>query len=126
MLHVGPVLLIGVVLFVAMWFQQIGLQTTSVTNSRFFTGLYVVFTPLLGIALRQAATRPRMSSSTLSVVDGAGPSMGSPLSSGSTRSNRSIDTMSAVRYEATRVLHESITCRLEPVEKNVVSGPSNW
>ena len=46
-----PFLLIGGVLFVAMSLQQIGLQTTTVTNSGFLTGLYVVFTPLLGIAL---------------------------------------------------------------------------
>jgi len=43
--------LIGVVLFVGMAAQQSGLLTTSVTNSGFLTGLYVVFTPLLGIVL---------------------------------------------------------------------------
>lgn len=48
---IGPFLLIGVVLFIAMSFQQLGLQTTSVTNSGFLTGLHVVFTPILGIAL---------------------------------------------------------------------------
>lgn len=42
---------IGLALFAGMSFQQIGLQTTTVTNSGFLTGLYVVFTPLVGIAL---------------------------------------------------------------------------
>lgn len=42
-------LLIGVTLFLGMAFQQTGLLTTTVTNSGFLTGLYVVFTPLLAI-----------------------------------------------------------------------------
>ena len=41
----------GLFFFAGMGAQQLGLQTTSVTNSGFLTGLYVVFTPLLGIAL---------------------------------------------------------------------------
>ena len=44
-------LLIGLALFAGMSFQQIGLQTTTVTNSGFLTGLYVVFTPIIGIVL---------------------------------------------------------------------------
>jgi len=43
--------LIGVALFGGMATQQVGLLTTSVTNSGFLTGLYVLFTPLLGIVL---------------------------------------------------------------------------
>ena len=43
--------LVGVALFMGMAFQQVGLLTTSVTNSGFLTGLYVVFVPLLGVAL---------------------------------------------------------------------------
>lgn len=43
--------LIGMCLFAGMATQQVGLLSTSVTNSGFLTGLYVVFTPLLGIAL---------------------------------------------------------------------------
>ena len=43
--------LVGAVFFAGMAFQQVGLLTTSVTNSGFLTGLYVLFTPLLGIAL---------------------------------------------------------------------------
>lgn len=47
----GQFALIGLALFAGMSFQQIGLQTTTVTNSGFLTGLYVIFTPLIGIAL---------------------------------------------------------------------------
>jgi len=43
--------LIGLALFGGMATQQVGLLTTSITNSGFLTGLYVVLTPLLGIAL---------------------------------------------------------------------------
>lgn len=42
---------IGLSLFAGMATQQVGLLTTSVTNSGFLTGLYVVFTPVLGVLL---------------------------------------------------------------------------
>jgi len=42
-------LLVGTALFVGIAFQQVGLLSTTVTNSGFLTGLYVVFTPLLAI-----------------------------------------------------------------------------
>lgn len=41
--------LTGLALFAAATFQQIGLLTTTVTNSGFLTGLYVVFTPILTV-----------------------------------------------------------------------------
>ncbi len=43
--------LIGAVLFAGITAQQFGLLTTTVTNSGFLTGLYVVMTPLLGVVL---------------------------------------------------------------------------
>ena len=43
--------LIGVTLFLGMAAQQTGLLTTSVTNSGFLTALYLIFVPILGIAL---------------------------------------------------------------------------
>lgn len=43
--------LIGLALFAGMATQQVGLLTTSVANSGFLTGLYVVFTPMLVILL---------------------------------------------------------------------------
>lgn len=43
--------LLGSILFGALVTQQIGLITTTVTNSGFLTSLYVVLTPLLAIAL---------------------------------------------------------------------------
>ena len=42
---------IGVVLFLGMASQQTGLLTTTVTNSGFLTGLYVIITPFLAVAL---------------------------------------------------------------------------
>jgi drug/metabolite transporter (DMT)-like permease len=43
--------IIGVILFLGMAAQQAGLMTTSVTNSGFLTGLYLIMVPILGIAL---------------------------------------------------------------------------
>ncbi|WEX11186.1 DMT family transporter [Chelativorans sp. AA-79] len=40
---------IGVILFLGMAAQQVGLLTTTVTNSGFLTGLYVVMVPFLGV-----------------------------------------------------------------------------
>lgn len=42
---------IGLLLFAGMSAQQIGLLTTSVTNSGFLTGLYVVIVPFLAVAI---------------------------------------------------------------------------
>ncbi len=42
-------LLIGIALFGGAATQQLGLLTTTVTNSSFITGLYVVFVPLIGV-----------------------------------------------------------------------------
>lgn len=47
--HLARFSLIGVSLFMGMAFQQVGLLSTSVTNSGFLTGLYVVFTPFLAV-----------------------------------------------------------------------------
>jgi len=44
-------LFIGCILFLAMATQQFGLLSTSVTNSGFLTGLYVVFTPILSVVI---------------------------------------------------------------------------
>ena len=43
--------IIGVMFFLGMATQQVGLLTTSVSNSGFLTGLYVIFTPILAVAL---------------------------------------------------------------------------
>lgn len=43
--------LVGIALFVGMAFQQVGLLSTTVTNSGFLTGLYVVFTPFLAVLI---------------------------------------------------------------------------
>jgi drug/metabolite transporter (DMT)-like permease len=44
-------ILVGVFLFLAIASQQYGLLTTSVSNSGFLTGLYVIFVPLIGYIL---------------------------------------------------------------------------
>lgn len=48
--HLWRYILIGLALFGGASTQQIGLQTTTVTNSSFITGLYVVFVPLIAVA----------------------------------------------------------------------------
>lgn len=47
--HLGLYLAIGLALFGGASTQQIGLQTTTVTNSSFITGLYVIFVPLIAV-----------------------------------------------------------------------------
>lgn len=42
---------IGFILFLGMASQQAGLLTTSVTNSGFLTGLYLIFVPIIGVLL---------------------------------------------------------------------------
>lgn len=54
----GKFSLIGLALFTGMACQQVGLLSTSVTNSGFLTGLYVVFTPLIGIVLFKDKPHP--------------------------------------------------------------------
>jgi len=41
---------VGVAFFFGMAAQQVGLMTTSVSNSGFLTGLYVIFTPFVAVA----------------------------------------------------------------------------
>lgn len=45
--------IIGFMLFLAMGLQQVGLLTTTVTNSGVLTGLYVIFVPILALVLFQ-------------------------------------------------------------------------
>lgn len=49
---------IGLALFAGMASQQIGLLTTTVTNSGFLTGLYVVFVPLLVVIVQRRRPQP--------------------------------------------------------------------
>lgn len=50
--------IIGVCLFMGMATQQVGLLTTTVTNSGFLTGLYVVFTPFVAVLLYRQWPHP--------------------------------------------------------------------
>lgn len=49
--HWRAFILIGLMLFGAIAFQQLGIMSTTVTNSGFLTGLYVVLTPFCGVLL---------------------------------------------------------------------------
>jgi len=50
-IHVAQFVAIGLFLFAGMAAQQVGLLSISVTNSGFLTGLYVIFTPIIGVLL---------------------------------------------------------------------------
>ncbi|HWC31506.1 MAG TPA: DMT family transporter, partial [Actinomycetota bacterium] len=52
-----PGLLLGTLIFVAYILQTVGLSMTKSTNAGFITGLYVVFTPLLGLVLFRRGAR---------------------------------------------------------------------
>jgi drug/metabolite transporter (DMT)-like permease len=54
--------MIGLLLFAGMTAQQIGLLTTSVTNSGFLTGLYVVMVPFIAVVLFRQWPHPRRES----------------------------------------------------------------
>jgi drug/metabolite transporter (DMT)-like permease len=53
----GPGILLGSLIFVAYVLQTEGLARTTATNAGFITGLYVVFTPVLGLALFRRSVR---------------------------------------------------------------------
>jgi len=48
--ELGWFLLVGLSLLAAQTLQQIGIQSTSVTNASFLTGLYVVLVPVIAVA----------------------------------------------------------------------------
>ena len=54
----GRFALVGAFLFAGAMLQQIGILSTSVTNSGFLTGLYVVFTPILLLILFRTRPHP--------------------------------------------------------------------
>ena len=49
-------LILGVVMFIAVSFQQIGITYTTAGKAGFITGMYVVFVPLFGIFLKKNIT----------------------------------------------------------------------
>lgn len=51
-----PGLILGGLLFAGFTLQTLGLDLSTATNAGFITGLYVVFTPVLGVALFKEAT----------------------------------------------------------------------
>lgn len=61
--------LIGVALFLGYWFQTLGLNYTTATNSAFITGLSVVLVPVLGAAVfRERVTGAAWIGATLSAL----------------------------------------------------------
>lgn len=60
--------LLGVVLFVAASFQQVGIMYTEAGSAGFITGLYVVMVPLLGLLRGQKAGRSSMFAILLAVL----------------------------------------------------------
>jgi drug/metabolite transporter (DMT)-like permease len=57
----------GACLFIGVSFQQLGIMITTVGNSGFITGLYVVLTPIFGIFLGRKTGIPTWVGATLSV-----------------------------------------------------------
>jgi drug/metabolite transporter (DMT)-like permease len=55
---VGPGFLLGSLMFLGYVLQTEGLARTTATNAGFITGLYVVFTPILGLILFRRRTAP--------------------------------------------------------------------
>jgi drug/metabolite transporter (DMT)-like permease len=62
--------MIGLLLFAGMAAQQIGLLTTTVTNSGFLTGLYVVMVPFIGVLLFRQWPHPLVWPAALSALLG--------------------------------------------------------
>lgn len=58
----------GAVLFCGAAFQQVGIIYTSVANAGFITGLYVIFVPILGLALGHRTPSGTWLGATLAVV----------------------------------------------------------
>ncbi|GAB4359051.1 MAG: DMT family transporter [Gammaproteobacteria bacterium] len=58
----------GVVLFCGAAFQQVGIIFTSVANAGFITGLYVLFVPMIGLALGHRTPRGTWAGATLAVA----------------------------------------------------------
>ncbi|MFN2491187.1 MAG: DMT family transporter [Actinomycetota bacterium] len=55
-----PGLVLGALLFLGYSLQTVGLDLTTATNAGFITGLYVVFTPVLGLVLFRIPVRPSL------------------------------------------------------------------
>lgn len=68
--HLGGFAVIGCVLFLAMGLQQVGLTITTVTNSGFLTGLYVVFVPFITLLVLRQPLHPAIWPSVLMTFTG--------------------------------------------------------
>lgn len=52
------ILVLSIAFFLGAWLQQLGLTMTTVTNGGFLTALYVLFTPLIGLAALRLRPHP--------------------------------------------------------------------
>ncbi len=66
--QVGYGLTLGTLLFFAFTLQTTGLLTTTVSRSSFLTGLYAVFTPLLGVAFGRRLRASHLGAAALALV----------------------------------------------------------
>lgn len=64
----GAGVLMGIVLAIALNLQQVGLLYTSVTNSGFITGLYVILVPIIGLFLGHKISLPIWVGAVLAVI----------------------------------------------------------
>ena len=55
---IWAIVALGLVFFLGTWLQQLGVVITTVTNSGFLTGLYVVFAPLIGLVFMRHKPHP--------------------------------------------------------------------
>ncbi len=66
---VRAALAFGVIAWAGYWFQNVGLQHTSTSDSAFITGLFVVFTPIIEtVARRRLPGRPVMAAVVLAML----------------------------------------------------------
>ncbi len=61
-------ILAGSILFIAASLQQIGIMYTSVVNTAFITGLYIILVPLLGLFINQRVANITWISSIIAVI----------------------------------------------------------
>jgi drug/metabolite transporter (DMT)-like permease len=66
--QIGHGLTLGALLFFAFTLQTTGLLTTTVSHSSFLTGLYAVFTPILGVAFGRRLRASHLGAAALALV----------------------------------------------------------
>jgi len=141
--HWRAFVLIGLALFGGAVTQQIGLLTTTVTNSSFITGLYVVFVPLIAVAVLRRPPHWIVWPAALMALFGIFLLSGGALSrltggdlltvvcavfwaiqitlagSAVSESNRPL-ALSAVQFAVTGIVGTAVAMFIEPISLNVI------